>query len=118
MTDMESSQAIFCSSILSSIRCGAVCTTQCPVNTLMSFVDVQVLFSFKQSSDGESGTSASSPVTSMSFRTDAAADRFPYLVSAGTDGRLFVWHLGCPDKPDEPRRLMWTMDDAHCKCFC
>lgn len=44
-----------------------------------------VMFSFKQ----EGGA-----VTSLSFRTDVAAERFPYMVSASADGRIHVWNLG------------------------
>ena len=45
----------------------------------------QVLFSFHQ--DGGA-------VTSLSFRTDSASEKLPYMVSASADGRLHVWNLG------------------------
>jgi hypothetical protein len=52
-------------------------------------------------------------VTAISFRTDSAAERFPYLVTGSGDGRVYVWHLGCPGQAEEPRRLMLTLDEAH-----
>jgi U3 small nucleolar RNA-associated protein 21 len=45
----------------------------------------QILFSFLQKGGS---------VTSLSFRTDAASDRYPYLVSGSEDGRMHVWNLG------------------------
>jgi len=81
---------------------------------LMNIKQDKVLFSFRQqSSESDSSRGSSSAVTSISFRTDGAAEKFPYMVSGSADGRVFVWHLGCPDKQDEPRRLMLTIDDAH-----
>lgn len=44
----------------------------------------QVLFHFKQNGR----------VTSLSFRTDAAADKFPYMVSASEFGHLYTWQIG------------------------
>lgn len=80
-----------------------------------------VLFSFKQ----EGGA-----VTSLSFRTDSASDRFPFMVSGGADGKLHIWNLGTPsnnspaggndddDDDDEDaityeRKLEKIIEDAH-----
>jgi WD40 repeat protein len=72
-----------------------------------------VLFTFKQGDDSEGITSGHQEVTSISFRTDAAAERFPYMVSGGADGRVYIWNLGTPHRDDEPRRLMYTLEEAH-----
>ena len=45
----------------------------------------QILFSFLQNGGS---------VTSLSFRTDAASERYPYLVSGSEDGRMHIWNLG------------------------
>lgn len=87
----------------------------------------EILFTFKQSGKGSAGNGPSSDhggaVCSLSFRTDSAAEKFPYLVSGSDDGRLYVWYLGTGDNDDEddeeekeekePRKLMLTIDDAH-----
>ena len=70
-----------------------------------------VLFSFRQ--DGGS-------VTSISFRTDAAADRFPFMVTASADGRLHVWNLGLTNSAADgagggrlERKLENSLHEAH-----
>ncbi len=45
----------------------------------------KLLFSFKQTVGA---------VTSLSFRTDAVSDRFPFMASSGSDGRIYIWNLG------------------------
>ena len=73
----------------------------------------QVLFSFQQT-DGA--------VTSLSFRTDAASDRYPFLVSSSSQGRLHIWNLGGNDGQDTEafnptsqlqRKLLYSLDEAH-----
>lgn len=73
-----------------------------------------VLFSFKQ--DG-------GQVTSLSFRTDPAAQNQPFMVSGTTDGRIHVWNLGRSSDRDlvnsgsnskVVRRLEHIMSEAHC----
>ena len=66
----------------------------------------KVLFSFKQ----EGGA-----VTSISFRTDAASDKFPFMVSSSADGRLHVWNLGSSSEGQVKleRKLQNTMYEAH-----
>eukprot|EP01034_Spumella_vulgaris_P032453 gene32453-40053_t len=75
----------------------------------------QVLFTFTQ----EGGA-----VTSLSFRTDVSAERFPFMASSSADGRVFVWNLGSgPQEKDGEadedgdsaiqRRLHSTLEDAH-----
>lgn len=67
----------------------------------------KVLFSFKQ--DGGA-------VTSISFRTDAASDKFPFMVTSSADGRLHVWNLGSCNSDGEvklERKLQNTMEEAH-----
>ena len=93
----------------------------------------EILFSFQQrgpsssTPSDNSQVSSSRSVTSISFRTDSAAEKFPYMVSGSDDGCLYVWHLGTgeenmDDKGDddqeqqaeqEPRKLMFTIDEAH-----
>lgn len=52
----------------------------------------QVLFSFFQSGGA---------VTSITFRTDAAAmDQCPYMVTGSEDGQLHVWNLGSSSSSD------------------
>lgn len=80
----------------------------------------KVLFSFKQ----DEGT-----VTSLTFRTDSGAEKFPYMISGTNDGRLHVWNLGTPSsnvnenivlndykmnsRTNLERKLQSTVDDAH-----
>lgn len=71
----------------------------------------QVLFSFHHG-DYSSASSLSGQVTSITFRTDAASELFPYMVSGSSDGRLYVWHLG---GNIEPRKLVSIIEDAHSK---
>ena len=80
----------------------------------------KVLFFYKQDM---------SAVTSLSFRTDSSADKYPYLVSGGSDGRLHVWNLGVAattsdgiDDADEEetiiimdRKLECSIQEAHMK---
>ena len=79
----------------------------------------KILFSFKQgqqnSSSGKQNfaTMIGNEVTSISFRTDSAAERFPYMVTGSGDGRIYIWHLGCPGQIEEPRRLILALDEAH-----
>lgn len=80
----------------------------------------KVLFSFKQGQQNQNsfnkssmGINSGNEVTSISFRTDSAAERFPYMVTGSSDGRIYIWHLGCPGQIEEPRRLVSTLDDAH-----
>jgi U3 small nucleolar RNA-associated protein 21 len=74
-----------------------------------------VLFSFEQ----DCGV-----VTSLSFRTDVASDKFPFLASSGNDGRIFIWNLGtkATDTNDEEegaskiqleRKLQSIITEAH-----
>lgn len=72
-----------------------------------------ILFSFKQ----EGGA-----VTALSFRTDAVAERYPFMTSSSADGRLHIWNLGGGGDGDDSdddnssnkgRRLQSTLDDAH-----
>ena len=84
----------------------------------------RVLFSFKQ--DGGA-------VMSLSFRTDAGAQSFPFMASGSADGRVHIWNLGTP-KGDEDsddareekeehiatnrssqleRKLQYSLDEAH-----
>lgn len=78
----------------------------------------RILFAFKQ--DGGS-------VTSISFRTDVGSEKFPFMVSAGLTGRVYVWNLGSKrqgvdtDVDDDDcitnlrleRKLESIMEDAH-----
>lgn len=67
----------------------------------------KVLFTFKQ--DGGA-------VTSISFRTDAASDKFPFMVTSSADGRLHVWNLGSSSSDGGiklERKLQNTMEEAH-----
>ncbi len=85
----------------------------------------KVLFSFKQ--DG-------GKVTSLTFRTDKAAQRFPYMASSSADGRVHVWNLGTKGEEDPEsdsddsdigddggnrgafivnRKLQFTLEEAH-----
>jgi U3 small nucleolar RNA-associated protein 21 len=66
----------------------------------------KVLFSFKQ--DGGA-------VTSISFRTDAASERFPFMVTSSADGRLHVWNLGSSSDSEVKleRKLQSTLEEAH-----
>jgi hypothetical protein len=84
----------------------------------------KVLFSFKQgqgnsssSSKDSSAASSGNEVTSISFRTDSAAERFPYMATGSSDGRIYVWHLGCPGQAEEPRRLMLALEESHGRPF-
>ena len=72
-----------------------------------------VLFSFRQ--DGGS-------VTSISFRTDTASDRYPFMVTASVDGRLHVWNLGQSNSANDggaggggrlERKLENSLHEAH-----
>lgn len=76
-----------------------------------------VLFSFQQ----EGGA-----VTSLSFRADAVAEQYPYLVSGSEDGRLHIWNLGDGDEDESDaeesanfsikgskRKLQSTIEEAH-----
>lgn len=83
---------------------------------LMNLKTDKVLFSFKQgqaNSRAKETSSGGNEVTSISFRTDSAAERFPYMTTGSSDGRVYVWHLGCPGRAEEPRRLMLTLEEAH-----
>lgn len=94
---------------------------------LMNLKLDKVLFAFKQ--DG-------GKVTALSFRTDKAAEQFPYLASSSVDGRVHIWNLGTKDTSDEMedgdhddddsdveergeravivnRKLQFTIEDAH-----
>ena len=70
----------------------------------------KVLFSFKQ--DGGA-------VTSLTFRTDNGAEKFPFMVSGTNDGRIHIWNLGTPSSSSNQngesleRKLQSTVDDAH-----
>lgn len=86
----------------------------------------KVLFTFHQSGGA---------VSSLSFRTDVGAEKFPFLCSGSEDGRVYIWNLGKPeenpnfngntveedggsDEDNEPqrilvRRLESTIADAH-----
>lgn len=79
-----------------------------------------VLFSFRQ----DSGT-----VTSLSFRTDVSADKFPFLASSSAAGIIYIWNLGTEASGDDTddddgdingggkrrleRKLERVIDDAH-----
>ena len=65
-----------------------------------------VLFSFRQ--DGGA-------VTSITFRTDVAADRHPFMVTSSADGRLHVWNLGSKtgDSGLLERKLESSLNEAH-----
>jgi WD40 repeat protein len=56
----------------------------------------------------------SSKVTSISFRTDSSSEKFPYMVSGSSDGRIYIWNLG---GVNEPRKLVGVLDEAHSK-YC
>lgn len=78
-----------------------------------------VLFTFSQKGG---------PVTSLSFRTDASAEKCPYMASSSADGRVHIWNLGTErsgaDNDDEDdmngqgraslmRKLQCSLDEAH-----
>ena len=87
---------------------------------LMNLKTDIVLFTFKQGhtkSFTKEIVSTGNEVTSISFRTDASAEKFPYMATGSGDGRVYVWHLGCPGQAEEPRRLMLTLDEAHGNYF-
>ena len=69
---------------------------------LMNLKTDTVLFHFQQ----EGG------VTALSFRTDAVADKFPFLASSNSEGVVHVWNLG-DGSEDSPRRLQETLEEAH-----
>eukprot|EP01035_Chromulina_nebulosa_P017969 gene17969-23600_t len=52
-----------------------------------------VLFSFQQDNQ--------CIVTSLSFRTDIGAEKFPYMVSGSSDGRVHIWNLGKVSTSDD-----------------
>eukprot|EP01041_Mallomonas_annulata_P005529 gene5529-11138_t len=64
----------------------------------------KVLFSFTQDTS----------VCTLSFRTDAVVEKFPLMASGSTDGRIHVWHLGGGSSDNKERRLLSTIEDAHC----
>lgn len=70
----------------------------------------QVLFAFSQ----EGGE-----VTSMTFRTDITSEKYPYLVSASSDGRVHIWNLGTGGDSNSKkievstRKLESTIEEAH-----
>jgi U3 small nucleolar RNA-associated protein 21 len=70
---------------------------------LLNMKTDQVLFHFSQDEG----------VTSLSFRLDAVSEKFPYLVSGGSEGRVHIWNLG-DGSEDSPRRLQETLEEAHC----
>jgi U3 small nucleolar RNA-associated protein 21 len=61
----------------------------------------QVLFYFQQETT----------VTALSFRTDFLAEKFPYLASSTSDGRVHVWLLG--GREGMERSLQETIEEAH-----
>jgi U3 small nucleolar RNA-associated protein 21 len=84
----------------------------------------QVLFSFSQKLAG--GVGGGVAVTSLSFRTDAGAEKSPFLASSTADGRIHVWNLGSKrpgaGRSDEDgketsnrleRKLQSSIEDAH-----
>ena len=73
---------------------------------LMNLKLDKVLFSFKQ----EGGA-----VTSISFRTDVASDKYPFMVTSSIDGRLHIWNLGSSGDVTNKlqRKLQSTIDTAH-----
>lgn len=62
----------------------------------------QVLFHFQQET----------AVTSLTFRTDVLAEKFPYLASSNPEGVIHVWNLG-DGSEDSPRRLQEKLEEAH-----
>lgn len=57
-------------------------------------------------------------VTAMSYRSDAAADRQPFLVSASNNGHLYTWRIGSGLQEDgsftsSNSKLMHTLRRAH-----
>ena len=70
-------------------------------------------------------------VTSLSFRTDSYAEKYPFMISGSEDGRIYVWNLGTNrhDNADDAndhemhinnklkttleRKLQHTIEDAH-----
>jgi U3 small nucleolar RNA-associated protein 21 len=67
----------------------------------------KVLFSFKQDG-GDCG------VTSISFRSDSASDKFPFMVTSSMDGRLHVWNLGSSsENAMKLERKLQNSLDAH-----
>lgn len=75
----------------------------------------QVLFSFMQKGGA---------VTALSFRTDAGAEKAPFLASSSADGRIHIWNLGTNHASDEgsladklrtklDRKLQSTLEEAH-----
>jgi len=56
-------------------------------------------------------------VTSISFRTDAGLQKFPFMATSSSDGRIHMWHLGGEQKSVEDggtaRGLKFSIDDAH-----
>ena len=75
----------------------------------------KVLLSFKQDFGA---------VSSISFRTDSASQRFPFMVTGSMDGRLCIWNLGVATSTDEnsdteddkirlERKLEYILEEAH-----
>jgi U3 small nucleolar RNA-associated protein 21 len=62
-----------------------------------------VLFSFRQ----EGGA-----VTSLSFRTDVAAEKFPFMASGSEDGRIHIWNLGSRTSKADVLESLDLNDDA------
>ena len=111
-TSSKSAEAVTC--IEQSPACDVLGVGFSPGDILLlnAKLDV-VLFSFRQ--DGGS-------VTSISFRTDAAADRYPFMVTASADGRLHVWNLGQSNSATDgagggggrlERKLENSLQEAH-----
>ena len=69
---------------------------------LMNLKTDTVLFHFQQELE----------VTALTFRTDAVADKFPYLASSNIEGVICLWNLG-DGTEESPRRLQETMEEAH-----
>lgn len=106
---MEQSPA--CDVIAVGFTCGSI--------LLMNLKYDKVLFSFRQDTG---------PVTSLSFRTDAISDKFPFMASSSLDGRIYIWNLGRKsqrqdldsdseaqpeDSPQLERKLEKVMEGAH-----
>lgn len=72
----------------------------------------KVLLSFKQDFGA---------VSSISFRTDSASQRFPFMVTGSMDGRLCIWNLGVAPSDDDnddaevrlERKLEYILEEAH-----